>query len=165
MLKKTTKTENKQKAIPATGQIINGRVVSAKLPQTVVVLVEGFKTHKLYNKAFKRSKRFMVHDEIGVKEGDLVNIVKTRPFSKNKHWQIINIIGRDIEAIVSEQLKAEAAEAVAEVMPVEEKEVIGAENKESKTEKQAIMKPGKDRDGLSDSKLARKEKSPSRKSK
>lgn len=98
-----------------------GRVVSTKMNKTVVVLVESTKTDPLYKKSFKRSKKYLVHDELGVKDGDIVDIISTRPISKNKHWKINKVVGRDIEEIVEQELKEQAAEIVAEVMP-EEKE-------------------------------------------
>jgi ribosomal protein S17 len=88
------------------------------MPKTVTVLSEYQERHPLYQKAFLRSKKYLVHDEIGLQEGDMVEIVKVRPISKNKHWQAVKVVGRDIEAIVTEELKEEAAEAIAEVMPV-----------------------------------------------
>lgn len=101
-------------------QVLKGRVVSAgKTLKTVVVLIEGTKTHPLYKKTSKSSKRFLVHDEMGVKEGDLVEVIKIRPISKHKHWQVIKVVGRDLEAMVTEELKSVSAEAIAEVMPEE----------------------------------------------
>lgn len=100
-------------------QTIIGRVVAAKTPKTVVVLIERKKMHALYKKAFKRSKKYLVHDNLGAKSGDLVEIVKVRPISKNKHFQVQKIVGKNMEAIIIGQLKEEAAEAIAEVMPEE----------------------------------------------
>lgn len=94
-----------------------GRVVSAKMNKTVVVLVESTKTNHLYKKSFSRSKKYLVHDELGVKEGDIVDMISVRPISRNKHWQVNKVIGRDIKEIVEQQLKEQAAEVVAEVMP------------------------------------------------
>ncbi len=105
--------------------IIRGRVVSAKTPKTVVVLVVGTKTHPMYKKTFVSSNRFLVHDELGTREGDLVEMTKVRPISRHKHWQITKVVGRDLEAIVTEELKEHAAEAIAEVMP-EEVETVEA---------------------------------------
>lgn len=99
-----------------------GRVVSTKMLKTVVVLVESTETHPLYKKSFKRSKRYLVHDELGVKDGDIVDILSVRPISKNKHWKVSKVVGRDIEEIIEQELKEQAAEVVAEVMPEEETE-------------------------------------------
>ncbi|MDO8570076.1 MAG: 30S ribosomal protein S17 [Candidatus Daviesbacteria bacterium] len=108
-------------------QILTGRVVSAKTPQTVVVLIEREKIHPLYKKAFKRSKRFLVHDEIGASLGDLVDIVQVKPMSRNKHFQVQKIVGKNMEAVIIEELKEKAAEAIAEVMPEDRLSVIGSQ--------------------------------------
>lgn len=97
-----------------------GRVVSAKMNKTVVVLVENTKTHPLYKKTFKRGKKYLVADDLGVKEGDIVDMVSIRPISKNKHWKVVKVVGRDIEEIIEQELKEQAAEIVAEVMSEEE---------------------------------------------
>lgn len=98
-----------------------GRVVSTKMEKTATVLVERVAKHPLYKKTFIRTKKYLVDSNIPVKEGDMVEILKIRPISKNKHWQIIKVVGKDLEAITEEKLKMEAEEAIAEVMP-EEKE-------------------------------------------
>ena len=72
-------------------QII-GIVVSAKTPKTAIIKVDSFWQHPLYKKRVKRSKKYAVHDEIGVKEGQVVKIVEVRPISKTKKWKIIKII-------------------------------------------------------------------------
>ncbi|TSC66743.1 MAG: small subunit ribosomal protein S17 [Microgenomates group bacterium Gr01-1014_80] len=94
-----------------------GRVVSVKLAKTATVLVERTKTHPLYKKSFKRSKKYLIQDDLGVKLGDLVDVEKAAPISKNKHWRITKVVGRDIEAVIFEELKVKAAEAIEEVMP------------------------------------------------
>ena len=104
------------------GQVIRGRVTAVKSLQTAVVLVERTKTHPLYGKSFKRSKKYLVHDLLNVAVGDVVEIGQIRPLSKNKHFQVLRKVGKDIVAVASEQLKEEAAEAIAEVMPEEKEE-------------------------------------------
>lgn len=118
-------------------QVMRGRVVSAKNSMTATVLIESTKVHPLYKKSYRSSKRYLVHDEMKVSEGDLVEIVKIRPVSSHKHFKIVKVVGRDIEAIVTEQLKEGAAEAIAEVMPEEKiEEVVEIEDKtENKEEK------------------------------
>lgn len=119
-VKKGVKKEQKRPVLgPKTqvGGALSGLVIAAKLPKTVTVLVEHRKTHPLYGKSFKISKRYLVHDEVGVVEGDVVEMVQIRPVSANKHFAVGKVIGRDIETIVTEQLKEEAAEEIAEVMP------------------------------------------------
>lgn len=98
-----------------------GRVVSTKMNNTVTVLVERMAKHPLYKKTFVQTKKYLVDDPIGVKMGDMVEIIKVRPISKNKHWRIIKVVGKNLEAIIEEKLKTEAEKIIAEVMP-EEKE-------------------------------------------
>ena len=118
-----------------------GRVVSTKLTKTATVLVERTKIHPLYKKSFKRSKKYLVQDDLGVKLGDVVDLEKIAPKSKNKHWQITKVVGRDVEAIISEELKVKAQEAIEEVMP-EEKEKSTADSQQS-TDKEGEVKEEK----------------------
>lgn len=69
---------------------IKGTVTSTKMKNTVVVRVDRQWRHPLYQKTVKRSKKYLVHDESGVKEGDVVTIVETRPMSKLKRWKIVS---------------------------------------------------------------------------
>lgn len=97
-----------------------GRVVSVKMQKTAVVLIERRKTHALYKKSYLRTKKYLVDDEIGVKLGDVVEIVKIRPISKRKHWKVVKVLGTDIVSLGKEALKEGASEAIAEVLPEEE---------------------------------------------
>ncbi len=72
-----------------------GVVVSAKMDKTVVVRVERRVKHRKYKKFVRVWKRFAVHDEVGVQEGDLVLIQETRPLSKTKRWKIVRQLGKD----------------------------------------------------------------------
>lgn len=101
-------------------KVMRGRVVSAKTPKTVTVLVERVKVHPFYGKAFARSKRYLANDEKGASLGDIIEIAKVRPISKNKHFQVVRIVGKDIEAVISDQIKQEVAEEIAEIMPEKE---------------------------------------------
>ena len=94
-----------------------GRVVSTKMSKTVVVLMENTKIDPLYKKSYSRSKKYLVADELGVKNGDIVEMISVRPISKHKHWKVSKVIGRDIEEIVEQELKEQAAEVVAEAVP------------------------------------------------
>lgn len=66
-----------------------GRVISTKGTKTAVVVVERIFRHPLYEKKMKRTKKYHVHDEIGVKVGDNVTFTPTRPISATKHWKIV----------------------------------------------------------------------------
>ncbi len=72
-----------------------GRVVSAKMPKTIAVLVERREQHPLYKKFIWKRSKFYAHDEKGeAKEGDLVRIAETRPLSRLKRWELVEIIER-----------------------------------------------------------------------
>ena len=70
-----------------------GIVVSDKMDKTIVVEVTRKVKHPLYKKYITRSKRFKAHDEenaCGI--GDKVEIIETRPISKDKCWRLAQII-------------------------------------------------------------------------
>ena len=70
-----------------------GKVVSAKCDKTITVLVETYKNHPLYGKRVKYSKKYVAHDENNVaKEGDTVRIAMTRPLSKTKRYELVEVI-------------------------------------------------------------------------
>ncbi len=74
-------------------KIKSGVVVSDKMDKTVVVSVESFIRHPLYKKQLKRTTNFKAHDEnneCGI--GDKVQIMETRPLSKDKRWRITGIL-------------------------------------------------------------------------
>ena len=72
-----------------------GTVVSDKMDKTVVVAIEDSVRHPLYKKIIKRTVKFKAHDELnacGV--GDTVEIMETRPLSKDKNWRVSKIIAK-----------------------------------------------------------------------
>lgn len=80
-------------------KVRRGIVVSDKMQKTVTVKVERQILHPMYKKFIKRSKTFFVHDEENTARiGDFVQIVETRPLSKNKRWRIESIITRSVES-------------------------------------------------------------------
>jgi small subunit ribosomal protein S17 len=75
-----------------------GVVVSDKMDKTVVVRVERLTKHSLYNKTVKRAKKFKAHDEHNMCSiGDVVEIVETRPLSKEKRWRVTKILRKQQE--------------------------------------------------------------------
>ena len=72
-----------------------GRVVSDKMDKTIIVAVETLVTHPVYKKRIKRTTKFKVHDENNeCNIGDRVEIMETRPLSKDKRWRLVKIIER-----------------------------------------------------------------------
>jgi small subunit ribosomal protein S17 len=74
---------------------LQGTVVSNKMDKTVVVRVERLTKHPRYNKTIKRAKKFKAHDEQNqCAIGDIVEIMETRPLSKDKRWRVTEIVRR-----------------------------------------------------------------------
>lgn len=70
-----------------------GRVVSDKMDKTVVVAIVDNVKHPLYKKIVKRTVRLKAHDENNAcKVGDRVEVMETRPLSKDKRWRVVEII-------------------------------------------------------------------------
>ena len=84
------KTKTKQENTESKGNILKGVVVSDKMDKTVVVSVSRFVKHPLYGKFYKISKKYKAHDEGNIyKIGDKVEIVETRPISKDKRFKVV----------------------------------------------------------------------------
>ncbi len=72
-----------------------GRVVSNKMDKTVSVSIERLIKHPAYGKYIRRSNKMMAHDEKNdCNMGDLVAISECRPISRNKAWQVVEILER-----------------------------------------------------------------------
>lgn len=71
---------------------ITGFVTSNAMQKTVIVEISRSYRHPLYNKVVHSRKRVMAHDELGCQVGDEVQIVESRPISKNKSWVVEQII-------------------------------------------------------------------------
>ena len=70
-----------------------GKVVSAKNEKKITVLVESYTKHPLYVKIVKYSKKLRAHDELNTaKEGDIVEIMETRPLSATKRFRLVKIV-------------------------------------------------------------------------
>ena len=70
-----------------------GKVVSDKMDKTVVVAIEDNVKHPLYKKIIKNTIRLKAHDENNICGiGDRVQIMETRPLSKDKRWRVVEII-------------------------------------------------------------------------
>ena len=70
-----------------------GVVVSNKMDKTIVVAIEDNVMHPLYKKIIKRTVKFKAHDENNTCNiGDKVEIMETRPISKDKRWRLVRVI-------------------------------------------------------------------------
>lgn len=83
-----TKKENLIKKTKS--NILKGIVVSDKMDKTVVVSVSRFIKHPLYGKFYRTSKKYKAHDENNIcKIGDKIEIIETRPISKDKKFKVV----------------------------------------------------------------------------
>ena len=72
-----------------------GYVKSDKMDKTIVVAIETLTLHPLYKKYIKRVKKVKAHDEINsAKTGDRVRVIECRPLSREKCWELAEIIER-----------------------------------------------------------------------
>ena len=83
------KTETKTK------RTVVGRVVSSKMDKTVSVAIERRLKHPVVGKYIRRTTKVLAHDANNeCNEGDRVAISECRPLSKNKAWQVVNVVER-----------------------------------------------------------------------
>lgn len=70
-----------------------GKVISNKMDKTIVVAVETSEKHPLYKKVMKTTYKLKAHDEENVAQvGDIVEVMETRPLSKDKRWRLVSIV-------------------------------------------------------------------------
>ena len=68
------------------------------MDKTITVIVETKKTHPLYGKRVKYSKKFKAHDENNeARMGDKVEIMETRPLSATKRFRLVKIIEKAVQ--------------------------------------------------------------------
>ena len=74
-----------------------GIVVSNKMDKTIVVKVETSVRHPIYKKIVKRTYKLKAHDEENVcKVGDKVEVMETRPLSKDKRWRVVKVVEKAV---------------------------------------------------------------------
>ena len=78
-------------------RVLRGKVVSDKMDKTIVVEISTKKSHPLYGKRVNFSRKFKDHDELNeAKIGDIVEIMETRPLSKDKHFRLVKIVEKAV---------------------------------------------------------------------
>ena len=79
-------------------KVYRGTVVSDKMDKTITVIVETKKTHPLYGKRVKYSKKFKAHDENNeARMGDKVEIMETRPLSATQRFRLVKIVEKAVQ--------------------------------------------------------------------
>jgi small subunit ribosomal protein S17 len=72
---------------------IIGKVLRNKMDKSIVIGVERKVKHPMYGKFVKKTSTFMAHDEKNeCNVGDIVQVMETRPLSKNKRWRLVQIV-------------------------------------------------------------------------
>lgn len=119
---------------------ITGVVTSNKMTKTVVVEIGRTFRHPLYRKVVHTSKHIKAHDEIGCQIGDRVDVVESRPLSKDKRWVVESIVKHEIRTAdtgVAEVAAApEETVQVVEETPAAEAPVVEPPAEETPTEGQ-----------------------------
>ena len=102
--------------MPGRQKSLIGTVVADKMEKTVVVAVETTSRHRIYHKIFKRTKRYMAHDDrLGAKLGDMVRILETRPLSRHKRWRVAEVLQRsEVAEVAPKEIDAELLERLRE---------------------------------------------------
>lgn len=78
-------------------KVYQGHVVSDKNDKTIIVAIDTYKTHPVYGKRVKYTKKFVAQDDNNeVKTGDIVRIMETRPLSKTKHFRLLNVVEKAV---------------------------------------------------------------------
>lgn len=73
-------------------QVKVGTVISNKMEKTAVIKVVHKVKHPLYKKQITKNKKFKAHDELGVKVGQKVKIIETRPISGDIHFKVLEVL-------------------------------------------------------------------------
>ncbi len=78
-------------------RILQGIVVSDKMDKTIIVEVRNLKPHPFYDKVIRRRTKIKANDpENTAREGDIVRVIESRPFSKTKRWAILEVVRRAV---------------------------------------------------------------------
>ena len=78
-------------------RVLMGTVVSAGRDKTIAVQIERKVRHLIYKKYIKRSTKVHAHDEKNeCALGDTVRVVEAKPFSKTKHWALLEVVEKSV---------------------------------------------------------------------
>ena len=78
-------------------KVLRGVVVSDKMDKTIVVEIDTSKSHPLYGRHVKNTTKFKAHDENNEAHvGDTVEVMETRPLSKDKHFRLVRVVEKAV---------------------------------------------------------------------
>ncbi len=86
-------------------KVFTGTVIATKMAKTATVALTRVVAHPVYKKPVKKTRKYQVHDEIGVKVGDSVHFVACAPISKSKKWKILNVVGSKAQEKIEAPVK------------------------------------------------------------
>lgn len=110
-----TNTEKTKRDVDSRATLV-GRVVSAKMKDTIVVTEERLVQHATYKKYVRKKSKYYAHDPGNTAhEGDDVEIMQTRPISKLKNWRLVRIVKRSHGEVL--HTDADVADVVAKKAP------------------------------------------------
>ena len=73
-------------------KVRSGVVVSDKMDKTIVVAVQRLVRHPMYGKVMRQTRRIKAHDQENVASvGDYVQVMETRPISREKRWRLVEV--------------------------------------------------------------------------
>jgi len=72
-------------------KIFTGTVISKKMLSTATVAVWRVVLHPVYKKRVRTQKKYQVHDELDTQVGQVVKFAASKPFSKTKKWQVLEV--------------------------------------------------------------------------
>lgn len=76
-----------------TQRVFRGEVVTADMNKTLVVKVDTMKRHPKYQKFYRVSKKYHIHDEKNeAKVGNIVEFAECRPLSATKRWRLVKVV-------------------------------------------------------------------------
>ncbi|MDQ3677516.1 MAG: 30S ribosomal protein S17 [Actinomycetota bacterium] len=79
----------------STPQVRIGTVVSSKADKTITVRIDTARRHRRYQKIMRSTSTLHAHDEANdANEGDRVRVVESRPLSRTKRWQLVEVLER-----------------------------------------------------------------------
>lgn len=78
-------------------KVLRGTVVSDKMDKTIVVEIQTSKADPKYGRHVKFSTKVKAHDENNeAKKGDIVEVMETRPLSKDKHFRLVSVVEKAV---------------------------------------------------------------------
>ena len=76
---------------------LTGVVTSDVADKTIAVTVTSRETHPIYGKQYTVTRKYAAHDENNeAKIGDIVEVMETRPLSKDKHFRLVKIVEKAV---------------------------------------------------------------------